>query len=1166
MRVALFQFLLFIVFSNSIQGQHFAGGDGSDGNPWQIMTPSHLDSVRHFSGDHFILMNDIDLSFDTGHPDGKFWNNGAGWQPIGFFGEHFVVHFNGNGFKIHGLTIGDGFPDGSGLFGTIDNSTIRNLGVTKIDIRVQNFGSRVGAIAAFSDRSTIDQVFASGTISNASDAGGLVGINQGSISNSYADVDILNPLGLTGGLVGDNSFGTISRSYSIGFVESSSFFVNRNYAVTGSGNTEFSYYNGETVGPSTNSTKGIWLNTKDLTATSLIESLDFTDSGAWTIQQDTTYPYLKWQNEPDSINYPTRMPNTGGVSARSRSYGATIGWLKVSTEQPIGFNIYRWGNRLNEELITEEFYLDSSAVLGDEYAYQVTSLYEFDGDTVETGMSEFDKVRAGFFGGKGEEFDPYRLSDIEQFKFIDRVPDGYFSLNIDINASTTKNWNDGKGFKPIQNFTGSFDGMGYAIDSLYINRPDQDSVGLFDITTGNVIDLGLTNVEIIGRDNVGSIAGFNDQLVERIYVTGSVSGINNVGGISGSGFGVISNSYTDVIVQAENAAGGLIGFANNVEYNFNYTVGSVSSNGTAGPIIGEGQVDINAWNYWNSSNNLDGYTNNLGRPLELTEMRQQSNFEDFDFENTWEIIEGFSFPFLMSNQQKPLPGFISPFSSGDGSILNPFQITSNQELNTVRFLLNDHFILMNDLDITLDTQTADGAFWNSGKGWTPIGNRDNMFQGTFDGNGFKITGIKINHDADFHGFFSFIGQHGVVQNITLDSLSVRGVNLVGGLVSQNYGHISQVKIQGEIIGQGMSGGIAGVNKEGAIIEESISSGSVRSQYFNAGGLVGDNRGDISNSYSTAKVRNSQFIGANGNVGGLIGQGFNGNLSNSFHKGELTSSRSVGGIVGNNIGTTFESVYWDSTASGTEYGAGDGIFNGTFALSSVQMRDQNSFENWDFETVWVLQPNAEYPTLQWDPIEFEIPIPDPVTLISPIQDEYFVIFEAKFIWSSSTNADSYSYELAADSLFQEIVFTTEIADTVLNLQNGILQGGVEYFWRVQAKNESGESSWSDVFYFTGNEGLSTESNSGIPDVFALSQNYPNPFNPSTNIKFDLPESAEVLLIVYDMLGREVSRLISDKMTAGYHQVTFDASLLASGMYIYRITAGNYTSTKKMLLIK
>jgi D-alanyl-D-alanine carboxypeptidase len=90
--------------------------------------------------------------------------------------------------------------------------------------------------------------------------------------------------------------------------------------------------------------------------------------------------------------------------------------------------------------------------------------------------------------------------------------------------------------------------------------------------------------------------------------------------------------------------------------------------------------------------------------------------------------------------------------------------------------------------------------------------------------------------------------------------------------------------------------------------------------------------------------------------------------------------------------------------------------------------------------------------------------------------------------------------------------------------------------------------------------------GLPEAFKLEQNYPNPFNPSTTIKFELPKASMVRLSVYDMLGREVSVLVNERKNAGNHEVRFDASGLSSGVYFYRIQAGTYVETRKLLLLR
>jgi CubicO group peptidase (beta-lactamase class C family) len=90
--------------------------------------------------------------------------------------------------------------------------------------------------------------------------------------------------------------------------------------------------------------------------------------------------------------------------------------------------------------------------------------------------------------------------------------------------------------------------------------------------------------------------------------------------------------------------------------------------------------------------------------------------------------------------------------------------------------------------------------------------------------------------------------------------------------------------------------------------------------------------------------------------------------------------------------------------------------------------------------------------------------------------------------------------------------------------------------------------------------------GGPLTFSLEQNYPNPFNPSTNIKYNVPENGFVKLAVYNLVGEEVDVLVNGQVNAGFYEIEFDASKLPSGVYIYRLTAGSFTNSKKMLLLK
>lgn len=118
-----------------------------------------------------------------------------------------------------------------------------------------------------------------------------------------------------------------------------------------------------------------------------------------------------------------------------------------------------------------------------------------------------------------------------------------------------------------------------------------------------------------------------------------------------------------------------------------------------------------------------------------------------------------------------------------------------------------------------------------------------------------------------------------------------------------------------------------------------------------------------------------------------------------------------------------------------------------------------------------------------------------------------------------------------------------------------------------------TSEEDYFYHFGRNvnityvGVTNLENEIDPNIsFNLEQNYPNPFNPNTTIKFSIPNSGLVLLKVYDMLGREVSTLINQELNSGLHTANFNANNLSSGTYFYVLKYGNYSVTKKMLLLK
>ncbi len=127
---------------------------------------------------------------------------------------------------------------------------------------------------------------------------------------------------------------------------------------------------------------------------------------------------------------------------------------------------------------------------------------------------------------------------------------------------------------------------------------------------------------------------------------------------------------------------------------------------------------------------------------------------------------------------------------------------------------------------------------------------------------------------------------------------------------------------------------------------------------------------------------------------------------------------------------------------------------------------------------------------------------------------------------------------------------------------LLNGKITY--RLKQVDHDGSFTYSNPIAVVIN--ANTVEGEGNPTVYSLDQNYPNPFNPSTVIRFAIPVAGEVSLSVYNTLGQKVAQLLNSTMPAGYHQVEFNAKDFPSGLYMYEVKAGAFTSTKKMLLIK
>lgn len=119
------------------------------------------------------------------------------------------------------------------------------------------------------------------------------------------------------------------------------------------------------------------------------------------------------------------------------------------------------------------------------------------------------------------------------------------------------------------------------------------------------------------------------------------------------------------------------------------------------------------------------------------------------------------------------------------------------------------------------------------------------------------------------------------------------------------------------------------------------------------------------------------------------------------------------------------------------------------------------------------------------------------------------------------------------------------------------------WRADYASNPGIAGYGVNMVVTG---IKDQIDNTIPEDYALLQNYPNPFNPSTVISYELPKSGFVSLKIYNLLGQEIAVLVNSQMTAGHHSVTFDASGLSSGIYLYTLITGGVRETRKMMLLK
>lgn len=224
-------------------------------------------------------------------------------------------------------------------------------------------------------------------------------------------------------------------------------------------------------------------------------------------------------------------------------------------------------------------------------------------------------------GGAGTAHDPIVICTPEDLDHIRNNLEAYYVLGQDIDLGVYP-YNNDSGWEPIggiefnTRFKGSLDGAGHKILNLYINKRNNDYVGLFgwqdsstDPNRGIIKNLGLENINVIGHDNVGGLAGVGN-IIRNCYSTGSVSGNNYVGGLIGTSSNGLKNNHSSCSVNGNENVGGLCGSAVNAGLQDCSATGDVSGEQYVGGLVGYVSNAIVSGNY--ATGNVSGTSNNVG--------------------------------------------------------------------------------------------------------------------------------------------------------------------------------------------------------------------------------------------------------------------------------------------------------------------------------------------------------------------------------------------------------------------------------------------------------------------------------------------------------------------------------------------------------------------------
>ena len=556
-------------------------GIGTAEEPFIIYTIKGLEKIgeKGYSLDaYYKLGKNIDASCTRN----ENYNNGQGWQPIAKICnstgrvKYFSGVFDGGNYEIRNLYINreDSFV---GLFSYVKGGIIKNLNL--VDVKSKGRFT-VGGLVGDNDNGKIINSSVTGKISGLLRVGGLIGFNDGIIQNCKMQGNVIaqrkesEMKWLTGDyvglLVGKNDK-VIERSYAQGKVEGYS-------SVGGAvgineGRIENVHATAKVVGEAR--VGGLLGYNKFLVKKTYFKGTVNNINGPGRVGG------LIGHNEGDLVEVKDSYWKTKKVLQSDGGLGISHTQLKQkSTFENWDFN-HIWA--IDQEK-------------GQPYL-RMKSNYE--------NRSDYNGPDITGRGTIKKPFMIYTFKGLEKIGTTGYSLDAWYELERDIDASPTqnKNYNNGQGWNPIgeirdvsredyKSFTGVFIGNDYEIRNLYINRPEENFVGLFRVLDDkSVIKLRLVNVDITGGSIVGGLTGFNGDDVNDISVIGKIKGKNKVGGICGDNGYLIEGSYFKGKVKGANLLGGLVG-DNRSTIRYSHADSDIEGKNYIGGLAGNNESEI----------------------------------------------------------------------------------------------------------------------------------------------------------------------------------------------------------------------------------------------------------------------------------------------------------------------------------------------------------------------------------------------------------------------------------------------------------------------------------------------------------------------------------------------------------------------------------------------